>query len=227
MSEPIETTAVPVPVQKPELALSEAGIAAPKSLEEQLRIAQLAIKSGLMPTSLKTPEQVLLVMQRGAELGFKAHAAIDYLYPVNGRVRLTPAGAKALALQSGLLADYSERVDGVGDERTAVVIVQRKGIKTPTVGKFSIADARRARLEKKDNWQSYQDRMLLARARGFAFMDAFADLVGGMQVRETYDLDPGEVVATEPAVRQIPAATPDPMLASLGVPQQVEVEEAK
>jgi hypothetical protein len=161
-------------------------------------------------------------MQRGSELGFKAYSSVDYLYPVNGRVRLTPAGAKALALQSGLLEDCSERFEGTGDDRVAIVTVKRRGIPTPTVGRFSVSDAKRAGLMGKDNWKSYTDRMLLARARGFAFMDAFGDLVGGMQVREVFDLDPGEAIATdktEPAPRQIPAPTYDPMLAALGLAQ--------
>lgn len=207
------------------LAVSDSGAALPKNVEEQLRLADAAIKSGLMPSTLKTKEQVWLVMQRGAELGFKAYSSVDYLYPVNGRVRLTPAGAKALALQSGLLQDCSEKFEGAGEERTAIVTVKRRGIPSPTIGRFSVADAKRAGLMGKDNWRNYTDRMLLARARGFAFMDAFGDLVGGMQVREVFDLDPGEAIAVEsvaPPARQIPAASFDPMLASLGLPQDTE-----
>lgn len=217
----------PMPAKLPTvemLSVSDSGAALPRNVEEQLRLADAAIKSGLMPSTLKTKEQVWLVMQRGAELGFKAYSSVDYLYPVNGRVRLTPAGAKALALQSGLLGDCNESYEGTGDDRVAIVTVKRRGIPTPTVGRFSVLDAKRAGLMGKDNWKSYTDRMLLARARGFAFMDAFGDLVGGMQVREVFDLDPGEVIAADktpaaPVERQIPAATFDPMLASLGLPQ--------
>lgn len=222
---PTKATIPPVEL----LAVSDSGAALPKNVEEQLRLAAAAIASGLMPATLKTKEQVWLVMQRGAELGFKAYSSVDYLYPVNGRVRLTPAGAKALALQSGLLGDCEERYEGTagGEDRCAVVTVKRRGIPTPTVGRFSILDAKRARLEGKENWRGYPDRMLLARARGFAFQDAFGDLIGGMQVREVFDLDPGESVASDktaatPAERQIPAATFDPMLSALGLPQNPE-----
>lgn len=212
------------------LAVNDSGTALPRNVEEQLRLADAAIKSGLMPATLKTKEQVWLVMQRGAELGFKAYSSVDYLYPVNGRVRLTPAGAKALALQSGLLEDCNERFEGEGETRVAIVTVKRRGIPTPSVARFSYADAKRAGLVSKDNWQKYLDRMLLARARGFAFMDAFGDLIGGMQVREVFDLDPGESIAIDktaaaPAERQIPAATFDPMLSALGLPQNQEKPE--
>lgn len=204
------------------LKVNEFGVALPKSIEEQFRLADAAIKSGLMPSSLKTPAQVFVVMQRGAELGFKPYASVDFLYPINGRVRLTPAGAKALALQSGLLSDCKETYEGTPgtEDRTAVVTVWRRGIPTPTVGRFSIADAKRAGLAAKDNWRNYPDRLLLARARGFAFQDAFADLVGGMQVREVFDLDPGEAIAAEAVKRPVPAATFDPMLETLGLPQE-------
>jgi hypothetical protein len=60
--------------------------------------------------------------------------------------------------------------------------------------------------------------MLLARARGFAYGDAFRDLIGGLQVRETFDVDPEERLGMEsPATAAVstPPATPDPLLADV------------
>src|SRR6185503_8155272 len=53
-------------------------------------------------------------------------------------------------------------------------------------------------------------RMLAARARGWAFQDAFRDVTGGLQVRERFDLDPGErlggVTVAPPDARNVTPA---------------------
>lgn len=178
-----------------------------KTLADQVALAAWAQRSGLLPDVIKTPGQAWMVMQRGSELGFSGLGAFDFLYVVGGRVRITPDGAKAKGLASGLLVDFREETVGQGAEMMARVTVKRKGIASPIVGEFSVEDAKTAGLWGKSGsrgpsaWVTYPKRMCLARARGFAFGDAFRDLVGGLTVRERYDLDPGERIGTDhPAV---------------------------
>lgn len=216
-----EEQAVAVVEPKPErvpLKVQDGMIVA-STLAEQYRFAQYVVASRLVPA--KTAEEALVVMQRGAELGFKGLAAYDVLYCVNGKVRLTPQGAKAKAMESGLVEDAREEVVGEGDNMEAVVTVKRKGLPTPIVSRFSIQDARRARLitgKEGAAWTSYPKRMLLARARGFAYQDAFPDLCGGLQVRETYDLEPGEQLSAAPSTPTVRAKTGnDPIFAALRV----------
>ena len=201
--------------------LDEYGAAMPKTLDEQLKFCKWAIESGIVP--VKRIAEAFVVLQRGGELGFRGLASFDFLYVVNGRVRITPDGCKAKALGSGLLADQREEVLGEGENMEAVVTVLRKGIPTPFVGRFSVTDAKKARLwgANKDNWEKYPKRMLLARARGFAYGDAFRDLVGGLPVRETFDLDPEERLGAEPTEpRPIvePPKGPDPLLVEDAIP---------
>lgn len=207
---------------------AETGLAVPKSMQDQVAMAAYAVKSGLLPDTIKTTAQAWMVMQRGNELGFPGLTAFEFLYPVNGRVRLTPDGAKAKALASGLLEDFREEISGQGESTVARVSIKRKGIPTPIVGEFSWADAKEAKLTTKDNWTKYRRRMCLARARGFAFADAFRDIIGGLQVRETFDLDPGETVTAEAAKPEAlprPLPTPDPLLDELSeVPFQSHAE---
>lgn len=207
-------------VEKTEVALDEYGAATPRTLDEQLHFCKWAVESRIVPVN--TVAEAFVVMQRGGELGFRGLASFDFLYPVNGRVRITPAGCKGKALASGLLADQKEEEileKGTGEPVEAIVTVLRKGIPTPFVGRFSVVDAKKAFLWGKDNWKKYPRRMLLARARGFAYGDAFTDLVGGLQVREKFDLDPDERIGLEPSepaavVREAPS-TPDPLLAGV------------
>jgi hypothetical protein len=100
-----------------------------------------------------------------------------------------------------------------------VVTSLRKGSTRPVVTTFTWQDAKTAHLVDKDNWRNWPKRMVLARARGFNLQDNFTDLLGGLPVRETFDLDPGERIAVEaepmPPVLQAPPAGPDPLLAEL------------
>lgn len=223
----------------PEMAVIRAGDGGrliTETFAHQWRIAQTAVQSGLMPTidrrQMRTAE-AWLIMQRGAELGFPLLTAVQYLYPVEGRLRLSPDGAKALALKSGLLEDFKEYFEGertptesgmkYGDDFRAVCVVKRRGLPSPIVRSFSVAEAKTAGLwpgfqrgdRAKANWAAYPERMLAARARGFAFQDGFADVTGGMQVRDMSDLDPGERIGgvdvetprLEARTREQPAAS--------------------
>lgn len=200
-----------------------AGAVVPHTLDESLRVAKWALESRLLPTDVTSVAAAWAVMQRGAELGFTPLGAFDFLYVVNGRVRMTPDAVKAKAYQSGLLEDAREEIAGEGESMVARVTVKRRGLPTPVIGEFSVTDAKRAKLWiKGGSWSTYPQRMLKARARGFAYGDAFKDLCGGLPVRERFDLDPGEALgeASEPLGRRaeqprLPPSSPDPLLAEL------------
>lgn len=197
------------------------GMATPATLDEQLQFAKWAVTSKLLPFGIDTPSKAWLVMQRGAELGMVGLAAFDFLYVVGGRVRMTPDCVKAKALASGLIEDMKEEIGGVGDQMVARVTLKRRGLPTPIVGEFSVEDAKTAGLwgktgqsGKPSGWVTYPKRMLLARARGFAYGDAFKDLCGGLQVREIFDLDPDEKLGSDAPVvvkAAAPAALPPPV----------------
>jgi hypothetical protein len=183
------------------------GAMAPVDSVQLLEMARWVVQSRLV--SAKTVTEAWVIMQRGAELGFKGLASFEFLYAVNGKARISPNGIKAKALSSGKVEDFEESVAGEGDARTATVSVKRQGIPTPIKCSFSIADAKRAKLSSKDNWQGYPDRMLLARARGYAWGDAFPDMTGGMPVREMFDRDEDE------DARMAPPQEPDKLLAEV------------
>lgn len=198
----------PPPEQKPDtsetakrtmaLALSPTGAVVVTKFQEQWDFASAAFKQGVLGPGIKTTGQAWVLMQRGAELGFPLLTACEYLYIVKGRIRMTPDGAKAKALASGLLGDFRESFAGEHgtDQFRAVCVVVRRGLRTPVEREFSVEDARTAKLWGKSDsaWQTYPKRMLAARARGYAFADAFRDVCGGLQIRERFDLDPGEAI---------------------------------
>lgn len=202
-----------------QVALADSGAVQLRTLDEAIRFCKWAVESCLLPKGIDTAAKAFVIIQKGAELGFSAMASMEFIYPVNGRPRLAPVGALAKVKASGLLADYDERVEGEGEELRATVTSLRKGSQRPVVTTFTWADAKKAGLVGKDNWKNWPKRLVLARARGFNLQDNFPDLLGGLQVRETFDLDPGEVIDIEPA-RMPPAVQPpppgeDPLLADV------------
>jgi hypothetical protein len=90
------------------------------------------------------------------------------------------------------------------------------------VGRFSVADAKRAGLWGKSGpWTQYPRRMLQLRARGFALRDAFPDVLKGLVTAEEAQDYPATEAAKEaakpptPSVVKVTAAAPvvpeDPM----------------
>jgi hypothetical protein len=105
---------------------------------------------------------------------------------------------------------------------TAVCQTSRKGKDANVVGRFSVADAKRAGLWGKSGpWTQYPRRMLQLRARGFALRDAFPDVLKGLVTAEEAQDYPATEAAKEaakpatPTVVKVTAAAPvvpeDPM----------------
>jgi hypothetical protein len=92
----------------------------------------------------------------------------------------------ALVRASGLAASIEERIEGTGpSDWVAICTVRRRGDVHPVERRFSAEDARRARLwGKAGPWSDYPQRMLQMRARAFALRDVFADVLGGLYLRE-------------------------------------------
>ena len=110
-----------------------------------------------------------------------------------------------------------ERLEGTGDARVAICTVKRTG-NPPTIGRFSVADAKAAMLWGKSGpWTQYADRMLQMRARGFACRDAFPDALRGLQSAEEARDIPAHIGPTIDAKAE-PA--PPPPKAAVETPAQ-------
>lgn len=202
-----------VPAKAPSIGFGQRGLQL-LTLDDAFRFSKYVVASGLAPKSYKTAEQVLVAIQAGAEVGFGPMQALQAVAVIGGVPRLMVEPALALVLASGLLAMRSDRCEGEGLKRTAVVALVRKG-GLAVERTFSVEDAKRAGLENSNVWRAYPDRMLYARALGYALHDLFPDVLRGMRVAETMD-DYGQ---EEPAVRSVtprPAELgPDPLALQL------------
>jgi len=170
--------------------------------------AEVLYKGGLGGKDANRMERVAVLIEVGRDLGIPATQATAWIAIINGRPTIWGDLAMALIRSSGLLADgypkeWYEGTPGE-DDYTACFEVKRTGNTPARVSKFSVADAKRAKLwgnPKKLPWVEYPERQLMWRAKGFACRDEFQDVLCGLVfAEEAMDQDADEsprvVVAT-------------------------------
>jgi hypothetical protein len=224
MAEPAEQTALtptaPAAVGPPRPATAIGLI--PTTVDEAWRLATIMAKSGIVPAAYKgKPEDVLVAIMYGAELGLTPAQALTGISVINGRPGLFGEALLAVIVSSPLYVGHEEyyRVgaglhvaelssDDLRQPTTAAVCAfLRRGRAAAFTARFSIADAQRAHLiGKAGPWTEYPQIMLKMRARMFAARDAFPDLLRGVRAAEELVDIPAEAstpAAPAPVVRRI------------------------
>ena len=184
----------------------------PKTWQEAEKLAKLLCKTKLVPPGFESIDLCLIAILQGMEMGLPPLTALQRMALVEGKLTLWGDGALALVLKSGLCTSITEwmglgeqdgltKENGVEtpirdmtfdplmqkreDDWIAFCEVTRAHWSKPIRRSFSVFDAKRAGLWKKEGpWLDYPKRMLQMRARAFALRDAFADVLGGLYVRE-------------------------------------------
>lgn len=163
---------------------------APVTLDEAMRFSDMLAKSQMVPKAYQgKPEDVLVAVQWGRELGLAPLQALQNIACINGKPSVYGDAAMALVQASPVCENIEEYFEGEGSPNpVAVCVAKRKG-RTPVTVKFSVEDAKRAGLWGKTGpWQAYPKRMMQMRARGFALRDAFPDVLKGLiTVEEAQD----------------------------------------
>lgn len=191
-----------------EIAKKETSIAMTKtgmqlrSMDEAWRFAVAVGRSGLAPRQFDTTEKIVVAIQHGAEVGLSPIQSLQSICVINGRPSLYGDALPALAWGSGVLEELHEEIEGTGDSRVAVCTTRRKGQERPCVTRFSVADAKQAKLwGKAGPWKDYPQRMLQMRARSWNFRDNLADVLKGLHVaEEVADFAPARVEHVEETV---------------------------
>lgn len=190
----------------------------PQSMEDAYRLAKAVCMAGMAPKGLDTPERAMIAIMQGMEVGMTPMASLQRIAVVNGRPTIWGDGAMSLVRGSGLCEYVRERVEGQDDSRAAICAVKRRGEPEEVSRRFSVADAKKAGLwGKQGPWQQYPERMLQMRARAFALRDVFADVLGGMYLREEIE-DPAREArdVTPPSPPRPPSPT------AIAAPAKVE-----
>ena len=178
---------LPIAGAKPAVELlkyGERGVAI-ESMEDLFRLSKAIILSGMAPRGYDKPESVLVAIQMGAEVGLPPLASLQNIAVINGRPTLY--GDAVPAICAPLVESYKDTYIGTmgSDDYGCQVTIVRKGRSEPIVRTFTIADAKKAGLwGKQGPWTQYPARMLLMRARTFAYRDSCPDRLRGMLTAE-------------------------------------------
>ncbi len=175
---------------------------APQNITEAMAFADYLAKSDMVPKDfIGKAGNILVAIQWGMELGLQPMQAMQNIAVINGRPSLWGDAVLAIVIASPVCEDVQEFYEGTpgNDDYTAVCISKRKG-KSDKIGKFSIADAKKASLwDKAGPWKNYPNRMLQMRARGFSVRDQFPDVLKGMPItEELMDYEPEKIVNPSP-----------------------------
>tara|TARA_R110000744_G_scaffold361680_2_gene469497 strand:+ start:1082 stop:2044 length:963 start_codon:yes stop_codon:yes gene_type:complete len=168
----------------------------PKTMNEAIKYAKLLATSTMVPKQFQgKPEDIMVAIQWGAEVGLPAMSALQGIAVINGRPTIYGDAALSLAVGHPQYAGHKEWIDG----ETAHCLIRRKvnDEMVETERTFSVGEAKRAGLFGKPGpWKQYPNRMLQMRARGFAIRDAFPDAMKGVSIDD--DRKPDEMVDVTP-----------------------------
>ena len=156
---------------------------APQNMAEAMDMATMLSRSGMVPGAYKgKPEDTLVAMMLGAELGLNPIQSLQNIAVINGKPSIYGDALAALVQNHPAFGGMEESFDE--NTMTASCTVWRRG-GTKHTQTFSKADATKAGLwGKAGPWKLYDKRMLQMRARGFALRSQFADALAGLITRE-------------------------------------------
>ena len=155
----------------------------PKNVTEAMQMAEMLSKSQMIPKNYQNkPQDTLVAMMMGSELGLHPIQALQNIAVINGKPSIYGDAMLALVQNHSAFGGIQESFDEAA--QVATCIVWRKNGEKHTVT-FSQADAKQAGLWGKPGpWTQYPKRMMTFRARGFALRDQFADALAGLISRE-------------------------------------------
>lgn len=157
----------------------------PQNAQDAFMIAENLAKSSMIPKQLVgKPNDIVVAMAYGAELGLQPLQSLQNIAVINGRPSLWGDAVRALVLNSSDLVELSEW-DENGTFFCKISRKTRTGATITIQKSFSDNDAKAAGLlGKQGPWTQYKDRMKQMRAFSFAARDAYADRLRGFITRE-------------------------------------------
>jgi hypothetical protein len=153
----------------------------PQTFEQLGQFAAMAARSSMVPQAYRgKPEDIMLAVQMGSEVGLAPMQALQNIAIINGRPALWGDAQLGLCKMHPDWVSIEETTTGAGDAMRAKCVVIRNG-EPPVVREFGFVEAKQAGLwGKAGPWTQYPTRMMQLRARGFALRDAFPDALRGL-----------------------------------------------
>lgn len=149
----------------------------PRDMTEATAISTKLASSALLPAALrKKPEDVLVTILAGRELGLGPMAAIRGIHVIEGKPTMSADLMVGLVKRSNA-CEWFRVVESTPTK--AVYETKRKGEPQPTRMTWTIEQAKLAGVASKDNWRKYPDAMLRARCASALARAVYPDLLAG------------------------------------------------
>jgi hypothetical protein len=208
MSENEGTAVAPQDTRKITLGAGSVVAIIPQTFDEVYRMATIIVKSGIGPKGMNEAQCAVAIMA-GAEVGVAPMASVQNIAVINGRPCMWGDLIVGLVQASGKL----EYLVDTWDEPTQTATVRIKRIGKPEhVETFGPTEAKRGKLDQKDTYKMWPQRMHGWRAKGFGIRSEFADVLKGLSIREEVedyiDVDGRELPAPT-ALPPMPRAVED------------------
>lgn len=167
--------AVVEPIKAPELAV----VPGASEMQTLVQLAVTMAAAHAVPKPLRDrPNDVLLVLLTGRDLGIALTTALREVHIIEGRPTISPKMKLAKVREQGLGKVWP---DPANDATKATWYGVRSDDPSVTItSTFTMEDAKRAGVNNKDNWKHYPQRMLSWRALGYLLDDTFTEIGTGL-----------------------------------------------
>lgn len=192
----------PAPPPAPRLPVA----LAPSSYGEMFTLAENMHRSKMFGVS--SPEQALVVLMTGLELGFSPAQAFRGIHVINNKPTLS-ADMMAAVCKARPDVCHFFRVVETTDER-ATYETHRVGDPEPQRITFTLADAKRAGLTSNPTWTKFPAQMLRARAASGLARMVYSDLMLGLYTPEEAEAITPSPITPDPPRSQPRNVTPTP-----------------
>jgi hypothetical protein len=188
--------------RREERPLAKAGFSfLPQSWEQLYNYAKEISLTDFVPKAMQgKPGAVLAAWQKGQEVGLPPMASLESIAIINGRPAIHSNGYWSLITGHPLCEWFTELPpDEALQKGYGECTIKRRGNPHPIVRRFSMAEAKTAKLTEKDNWKNYPGDMLQNRARHRAGDDAIPEAAQGLLPADVArDLEPRDVTEAQP-----------------------------
>jgi hypothetical protein len=149
-----------------------------------MEMAETMLRSGLLPQSIKSAGQVIIIAMAGRDFGLTATQSLRCIHVIQGRPTMSAELLAGLVMKHPA-CDYFQMVESTPE--SATYETHRKGHPRPSTIRYTLDDAKRAGLTGKDVWKSHPAAMLRARASAALARAVYPDATLGMYATEEMD----------------------------------------
>lgn len=158
------------------------------SMTDMLSWGDTILESGILPSSIATPEAVCAIALYGQELGLKPMESFQNIHIIAQRPTISSAYLGKLLKDSGVEYICTKNFEPITKDGKAVDYVTEiefthwsklKGEAVSQSYTFKWSDAIKMELTKKDNWKKMPSLMLYWRCLTFGIRTMYPDVLGG------------------------------------------------